>query len=513
MFELQHIGHAGWVIKNGNFKGLCDPWFNPSGAFFSAWFPFPDNLDLLTSELVDDLDFIYISHSHQDHFDPWFLESVDKSISIIIPKFLDKLLFRKVKQLGFKSIIQLDENDEIYIKGVRVKLIIEDKMIEKDSGILFDDGKYTVLNLNDCHPEYNKVKKFAPKVDVLLLQSSSAIWWPCVYEYEERNMKSLGRLKRRNVISRSLKYAQKLSPRAVVPNAGPPAFLYDEASYWDDTRREDFNPFILQDDIHKYFLQNNVPSLFVIPGSKIFVDDSIYLHTDSDKRDHIYTNLKSYFEDYRERRRDSFMNLKATDEELSGLVDKFSKCIRDIVSKSLVFKHKVDFPILVDFDSLGKWVVDFSKSVEECILEHDDQFYNYHFKFNPDIVAILLREKDIDFEDYLLSMRFKCNRKVDEFNEFLFAILKNFDVRRLRISEINYMNATQNVDESETFVLKDNDGVPREVKRYCPHNHVDLKECGYLNEDNELVCPLHGWKFNLENGKCTNQSGDYNILK
>ena len=169
------------------------------------------------------------------------------------------------------------------------------------------------------------------------------------------------------------------------------------------------------------------------------------------------------------------------------------------------------FPVTIERGHLGKWLINFSKSVDNCFIRYDNHDYNYHFKFDPHIISILFREEHIDLEDYLLSMRFKCNRKVDEFNEFLFSIFKSFDVKRLRIAEINYMNKKKKINANETFVLKDLHGEEKEVKRFCPHKHVDLKECGYLNKKNELVCPLHGWAFDLDDGHCTNQSGDYNI--
>ena len=149
MFNLKYIGHSGWLIENNDFKILCDPWFNPAGAFFSAWFPFPDNLDLLDQSLFTDLDFVYISHSHQDHFDPWFLKNLDSKTRFVIPKFSDRLLLKKLKKLGFKNITQLAEDEELEIKGVKARIIIHDQMIEKDSGILLDDGKHKIKKSSD----------------------------------------------------------------------------------------------------------------------------------------------------------------------------------------------------------------------------------------------------------------------------------------------------------------------------------------------------------------------------
>ena len=50
------LGHAGWMIKNKQFKCLCDPWLSKHGAYFGEWYQFPANHHLLTDELVDDLD-------------------------------------------------------------------------------------------------------------------------------------------------------------------------------------------------------------------------------------------------------------------------------------------------------------------------------------------------------------------------------------------------------------------------------------------------------------------------
>ena len=514
MFDLTYIGHAGWLIKNKDCKILCDPWLNPAGAFFSAWFPFPDNSQLFSSELIADLDLVYISHSHQDHYDPWTLNQIDKTTTILIPKFKDGILRNKIKNLGFSNIVELSENEDWYLKNIKMNLIIDDRMIEKDSGLLLDDGVNKILNLNDCHPDFDKVKMFAGEIDMLLVQSSSAIWWPCVYEYDEETMKASGQLKRENAVKRAIEYSHKLNPRFVVPNAGPPVFLYEGGKYWDDTRRESFNPFILHDEIAQIMRKNEVPTLFVVPGSQLLLDHGVVEEIiDYKERDKIYKNLDEYMEAYRKRRQPHFMNLKAKQHELDNLVEKFSNHIRDIKTHSKIFTKKVDFPFLIDFQTHGKWIIDFSKDTNKCITEYTKGHYNYCFKFEPDLVALLFREEHIDFEDYFLSMRFTCNREVDQFNEFLFAIFKNFDLKRLQRAEFNYLNNnTTNRDTEETFDLVCKKGRSLIVKRYCPHRGVDLKECAYINQNNELVCPLHGWKFDLENGECTNNTEGHNIF-
>ena len=83
MIDLTHIGHAGWLVESENFKAIFDPWFNPQGTFMNSWHQFPDNSHLLTDDMFTNLDFLYISHAHNDHCDEWTLKKVDKSTKVI----------------------------------------------------------------------------------------------------------------------------------------------------------------------------------------------------------------------------------------------------------------------------------------------------------------------------------------------------------------------------------------------------------------------------------------------
>jgi len=55
------------------------------------------------------------------------------------------------------------------------------------------------------------------------------------------------------------------------------------------------------------------------------------------------------------------------------------------------------------------------------------------------------------------------------------------------------------VDETEVAVFKI-DGVVYALSNNCPHQHTTLIYDGFI-EDDCVVCPVHGWKFNLETGK------------
>ena len=69
--RLRYIYSACVVIESDDIKLLCDPWFT-DGIYDGAWFKFPDLID--PAEKIGDVDCIYISHIHPDHYDPVFLK-------------------------------------------------------------------------------------------------------------------------------------------------------------------------------------------------------------------------------------------------------------------------------------------------------------------------------------------------------------------------------------------------------------------------------------------------------
>ena len=55
------------------------------------------------------------------------------------------------------------------------------------------------------------------------------------------------------------------------------------------------------------------------------------------------------------------------------------------------------------------------------------------------------------------------------------------------------------VDETEVAVFKINNEIFA-LSNICPHQHTTLIYDGFI-EDEFVVCPMHGWKFNLKTGK------------
>ena len=83
---------------------LCDPWVNP--AYFASWFPFPDNSQLDWKSLGD-VDYLYVSHLHRDHFDAKNLvQHVSKKAAVLLPEYPTSQLEDELRDLGFTSFLK-----------------------------------------------------------------------------------------------------------------------------------------------------------------------------------------------------------------------------------------------------------------------------------------------------------------------------------------------------------------------------------------------------------------------
>ena len=92
---VEFFGQACTLLDCGSVSVLSDPWFS-GPAHLDSWLPVPqwspDEIESMRVRL-DRATHIYISHNHQDHFDPEFLHTLSPKI-IIVGRF------RKRKDVG-----------------------------------------------------------------------------------------------------------------------------------------------------------------------------------------------------------------------------------------------------------------------------------------------------------------------------------------------------------------------------------------------------------------------------
>ena len=505
--QVTSIGHAGLLIEAFDVSILCDPWFLP--AFRGSWFVFPRN-DQLSSELmtrIEHPDYLYISHLHADHFDEcWLKDHVSRSATVLLPEFPDHELESRIRSLGFSNIIRTIDGQEITLHGsLKATIYVETTITDGpggDSALVVSDGVSRVLNQNDCRiTDLEKIYSHGP-IDLHWLQYSGAIWYPMVYEETPEQMRLLVDAKVESQFKRAMHYVKAVAPRAVVPSAGPPAFL-DPVDLFrlNMITGEELSIFTDQLAFLDRLATAGQTGLLVIPGStiKISQDSLTVTHLlPNSEIESIYFEKEKYLYKYQSDWSDWLAAeragwaahtpnllkvLKEWWEPLLGI----APTLRSAIGANCLLRLE-DLQILIDFPA-GQ------------VRRYLDDPYEFRFDLPRSLVETVVAEHSVDWSNSLfLSFRFTAWRK-GPFNEYLYNFFKSLSYERMQRTEGEAhfkLNSKQGVIANEVFQIGD-----YLCERTCPHRHADLSVFGELQVD-QLVCTLHGWRFDLETGQCIN---------
>ncbi len=175
------INHASILISNGKKNLLTDPWFSKS-VFDDSWSLLFENKEKDIKRILNNLNYIWISHEHPDHFSTNFFEQFGsiiklKNINIIFQKTLDRRVVRFLNKQGFKT-IELTDGEEFEIDSSFIVTV--QKYDFYDSSLIAKVNNFKIFNLNDCsmnsEQDIIKFKKKYGVCDFLFSQFSYAAW-------------------------------------------------------------------------------------------------------------------------------------------------------------------------------------------------------------------------------------------------------------------------------------------------------------------------------------------------
>lgn len=172
------VSHASVIISIGDTHILTDPWqfgtaFNDSWKLIAA--------PAVLEEMLDSIDFLWVSHEHPDHFHIPTLKSLPeafkKRVTVLFQRSSDsdKMVKAFTGMLGFANVQLLDHRVWTPITPVVEIYCYHSRQI--DSALAVRGGGRTVLNLNDCEASARDLKTLHADlgpIDVLLNQFSIA---------------------------------------------------------------------------------------------------------------------------------------------------------------------------------------------------------------------------------------------------------------------------------------------------------------------------------------------------
>ena len=189
--KFKFIGNAGGIFTGSKgTKILCDPWI-VDGVFESAWYHYPPLKTKLSD--IQNVDGIYVSHIHPDHYDERHFD-FPKDIPLIIlnegPNFLKKNLINK----GYSNFIEIKNDQTVQFKEFKLTLykpftkhIFEESLIGNliDSALVLENDDVTAINFNDNQPDENAcsfLKNKFKNIDLAMLNYNAAGPYPSCFD-------------------------------------------------------------------------------------------------------------------------------------------------------------------------------------------------------------------------------------------------------------------------------------------------------------------------------------------
>ena len=504
MATIEYLGHSGISIEHAGNLLICDPWMNPRGAYNASWFQYPEyphaDLGALLAPAA-----VYVSHEHPDHYDPWFLAQLPKSTPMITGRFHKRLVKRNLEDLGFETIVELDDFESYEIAPeFTVEVAVPTHNCAPhwfDSCAFIQAGDRHIFNLNDANPALELDRLRERRIDLLLAQASPAIWYPLAYTcYDAARKKELRRARRESAIDSFVTTAIALDPALAIPFAGPPCF-FDEALA---------EHFLVEDSMfatapvaaERLAAQSSIATEVLKPGDRLHLEAA----GNRAEREPAYADFeyerdrKSYFEAHKQEKQALVAEvLSAIPEAEAGLFERFRDHMRPLIKRNPFFVARINIRVLFEVTGPhgGSWVVDFRDVPhDDVVYEHAGEDCPYRFRFESRNIDQVMRG-ELSWEDLLLSLRFEASRDPDRYNQHLFTFLKMGDHAALQAIVTAEM-AMPGVPE-DTFELETG-GQRYEVQRFCPHAGSDLTDAELV--DGRIVCPGHRWHFEIGSGTC-----------
>lgn len=513
--QIISLGHAGFMVELSNSVVFMDPWLSPFGAFDSSWFQYPRNHHMLAKvqeriDLEDKEFYAYISHEHKDHFDEYTLKNIDTSkLTFLIPEYRRTELLDRVSDIPSKDIILFLDGKSVELEEFSATIFIDDQELNRDSGILIDAQNGSFLNINDC-----KLYDRLPWIldtwgipDVFSCQFSGASWHPVCYEYDEKEYSRISRSKKLSKFSTVARAIAKVNPKYYLAAAGPPVFLDPDLIEINFQKDNTFPraPEFLQ-YLSKYPKTSQIHCEELIPGESLDlttgrIDKNVDLRKNIDSFESYVIDYAADYQDYFSKNHSKFSS-----DKVEILFNELSKIL---IAKLENFSlhDRITRPLYLGTSEFqNDWIrIDFSKKkIERTSSIHEDTYYSIQMPGSQLSRAV---SGDITWEDMMLTLRGKINRKPDVFQTLVIGFMV------MEIDDLNPMcNHLLELEQRSDRIEVEAGGTLFSVDKFCPHQGTDLSE-GVIREDRYLICPKHRWEYDLwTDGICISSNETINAV-
>ena len=183
--KIKYFTNSMVLISGKNVSILCDPWITFDENSNTNLYNFPETKFSKEEIAAINPDYIYITHTHADHFDKITLNLFDKNTPVLCADYKNNFTEKNLKALGFNNVI-VCKNDESYKLNSEdeCNLYVADINPEVDSFGIFKIDELTMLNANDVIYSKNQMDEIGKKFnfDIAMIPYAYQGPYPAFYE-------------------------------------------------------------------------------------------------------------------------------------------------------------------------------------------------------------------------------------------------------------------------------------------------------------------------------------------
>jgi UDP-MurNAc hydroxylase len=430
--RVTYFGQACTLIEVAGKKIFTDPWLT-EGAYFGTWF----HTHLLAEAGVTpetfpkDIDYLFLSHEHQDHVDPATLQHFSPQIPVLICQFVTAKFRCYIEGLGFHNIWEIPPGQRVELGNEVTITILGSAEYTNDAGLLVEGDGCTLLNETDCKLSYPDLERLGQQeIDIGFYMFSGANWYPMMYDYPDEVKKALVGRRRRSLLRSLVQRVKVTKPRVVVPAAGPCTIL-DPDLLW--LNSEDRGIFIDPEEAVAALIAAQLPAEPLCMAATDAWDSRSGIERWAPaafrmpRQDYIHAASERMAAQIRLRR-------AAEPPAGSDLPQRLTEYFNRLVAAQTPFIQRrinAKLALVVTGRQGGSWTVDFASTGPEYIYEGLASNWTYKIEVEDKLLYPFLTGQMLFFEDLLLSLRIRLARRPDEYNEALYHFLYDPDPERL----------------------------------------------------------------------------------
>ena len=248
--KITFLGHATLLIETDGVKILTDPWVL-GAAYCGQWHLFPKPPENALDYLKD-VDYVLISHGHEDHLHYETLAHVNKNAHVFFPYTWYEGAVPFFHELGFKKITEaVNEKRYALSKNTDVTFLANNL----DNVVVIQSGDRVLVNASDAlhsAPQgaisyfVKKIKSKWSRADYLFSGYAGASYFPNTIKCEWKNDLETGAVREQFFLDNFCRIAKGINATFSIPFASD-FVLLDDSQRWINKVK------VPRNEIGKYF--------------------------------------------------------------------------------------------------------------------------------------------------------------------------------------------------------------------------------------------------------------------